>query len=427
MNATKHQVSPQVSVVIPAYNQAHYLDTAIQSVLGQNYRDFEIIVVDDGSTDHTAAVASQYGDTIRYIFQSNVGLAGARNTGILASEGKFIALLDSDDVWCPQYLETMMDVAISNPDAAVYYCGVNYIDADGSALPQQGTITPVPSAELYHLLLRYNPLIPSATILRRAIVVKTGLFDVRFRRLQDWELWIRLLRNGCTFAGYDGSLVLYRIHSSSLSTDGTGGLNAARMLVETHFGQDDGQWAMWQEDRRRAYGGFYRYCALIVALLRQDDWQLCGRYLRQALQVDPTLADDLSLYYELALGTQPPGYRGELNGLDLLEQKRKVELVLATIFALPLPTELAIVQQRSYATAYCALALLAHQMRQTEACRRWLLQAISYQPRLAFDNRIVKLLAQSLIGRTATVWLRQPYIKVRRLLRARGAKHVLVQ
>ena len=100
--------TPRVSVVIPAYNQAKYLGDAIQSVLSQTYRDFEIIVVDDGSTDDTPLVVSQLGGNLHYIRQTNQGLAGARNTGIRNAKGSYIALLDSDDIWLPEFLQKIL-------------------------------------------------------------------------------------------------------------------------------------------------------------------------------------------------------------------------------------------------------------------------------------------------------------------------------
>ena len=193
--------SPKVSVVIPACNQAGYLTESIQSVLSQTYNDYEIIVVDDGSTDDTRAVVERMGGGIRYVWQENQGLAGARNTGIRAARGEYVALLDSDDAWLPSFLASMMSLAKANPDAAVLYCGVIYMDQWGCYLPQSGRMRILPTHELYETLLRYNFLIPSTIVMNRSVVASAGFFDVAFRRLQDWELWIRLLKQGRTLRG----------------------------------------------------------------------------------------------------------------------------------------------------------------------------------------------------------------------------------
>ncbi|HEX9077055.1 MAG TPA: glycosyltransferase family A protein, partial [Anaerolineae bacterium] len=98
----------RVSVVIPSYNHARYLRDAIRSVIAQTYRDFEIIIVDDGSSDDTPQVVAGFGNAVRYIRQENRGLAGARNTGVRAARGAFIGLLDADDIWMPEYLASML-------------------------------------------------------------------------------------------------------------------------------------------------------------------------------------------------------------------------------------------------------------------------------------------------------------------------------
>lgn len=114
---------PRVSVVIPAFNQARFLPAAIESVLSQTYRDREVLVVDDGSTDETPEVIGRYGGAVRGIHQANTGLAAARNAGTRHAVGEFIALLASDDVWMPGFLEHMMSVAARHPDAGLVHAG----------------------------------------------------------------------------------------------------------------------------------------------------------------------------------------------------------------------------------------------------------------------------------------------------------------
>jgi glycosyltransferase involved in cell wall biosynthesis len=103
--------TPRVSVVIPNYNHTRFITGAIQSVLNQTYRSFEVIVVDDGSTDNSREVVASFGSQVRYIWQENQGLAGARNTGIRAARGQLIGLLDADDQWLPDFLEKMVALA----------------------------------------------------------------------------------------------------------------------------------------------------------------------------------------------------------------------------------------------------------------------------------------------------------------------------
>ena len=126
----------RISVIIPVYNQARYLENAIKSVLIQVFTDYELIVVDDGSTDNCREVVAQFGNRVGYIWQENQGLAAARNTGIEAACGDMIALLDSDDLWLPGFLEKMMQTVSLQPEAVVYCCRARCIDSDGRELPQ---------------------------------------------------------------------------------------------------------------------------------------------------------------------------------------------------------------------------------------------------------------------------------------------------
>src|SRR5450755_820624 len=133
-------VTPRVSVIVPAYNAAVYLPHAIDSVLAQTFVDWEIVVVDDGSTDHTQSVVESYrpalADKLQYIHQSNHGLPAARNTGIKAARGEFIALLDADDVWLPQRLERGVQVLDSDPEIGLVHARVARIDTKGMVIGQ---------------------------------------------------------------------------------------------------------------------------------------------------------------------------------------------------------------------------------------------------------------------------------------------------
>jgi glycosyltransferase involved in cell wall biosynthesis len=382
-----------VSVVIPAYNQAQYLAEAIDSVLGQAVSGMEIIVVDDGSTDETAAIAQQYGADVRYIYQENQGLAAARNTGIRAARGHYVALLDSDDLWKPNFISKMLALARKEPGMAVFYCGFDFIDDNGQQLPQTGSSHVVPPGQIYHVLLRSNFLAPSTILMRREAALEVGLFDPNFRRLQDWEMWLRLLRRGYHFQGIPNQLVYYRIHNRSLSTDPYSGQQAAMALAVKHFGEDDGQWQQWPADKRRMFGGVYRYHALTTSLIRGGDWAACARFLRRAFLIDPSLADDLDLFYELALGAQPIGQRGTKTGLDFARREADVRQLLTSIFSGE-KTASKSLQRKTIVTAWYALALVAYNFQSYHYSRHFLCQLWHYNP-LSF-----------LIRRVIVLWLR---------------------
>lgn len=388
-------LNPMVTVVIPAYNQAHYLPVALDSVMAQTYDAFDVVVVDDGSTDDTAAIAEQYGDAIRYIYQENQGLAAARNTGIRASQAPMVAFLDSDDAWEPTYLSQMMALATTKPDASVYYCGVRYMDGEGKPTPQLGNSHVVSPEKMHQTLLRTNFLVPSTILARKDALFAVDLFDPSFRRLQDWELWLRLTKTGHRIVGTPAKLVRYRIHDSSLSTNAEEGRRAVLALTRKHFGEENGQWHEASDEKRRAFGGAYRYCAL-TTLIREKSWSACIPYVRRALQIDPSLARDESFFYEMALGLQPFGYRGTSRFLNLTQNAREIHQLLKA--ACQTNTITKAVRRDAFGTAYFALGQVAYNTAQLALSRRFLTKALSFRPGLWKNRELTTKLLKSFLG-----------------------------
>lgn len=390
------QEDPAVTVIIPAYNQGHYLPIALESVVAQSYTSFEIVVVDDGSTDDTAAIAGQYGALVRYIYQENRGLAGARNTGIRAARAPLVAFLDSDDAWEPDYLRRMTSLADAHPDADVFYCGVHYVDADGKDTPQEGDNQVTPSDEMYQRLLRGNFLVPSTILARKEALCAAGLFDPAFRRLQDWELWLRMLAAGRRFVGNPKRLVRYRLHQSSLSTDPVRGQEAAYAIAEKQFGPDDGRYEEWPADKRRMYGGVYGY--FVLTTLRHGGYERGegARWLRKALQADPSLARDLDLFYEVALGRQPLGERGARFAGDL--QRREAELRALLEESLGHERRLRAVRREAFGTAYFALGLVSYNAGRKRAALRPLMRSIVFRPRLLLQGLLLRVTARAMMA-----------------------------
>lgn len=197
---------PTVSVILPTYNRAHLVVRAILSVLKQSYSDFELLVVDDGSTDQTQEVIARLHDSrIRYIrHEQNQGAAAARNTGIKASLGQYIAFQDSDDEWQPDKLAQQVEILSQSPaEIGVVYSSFWRIHGNRkriapSKMTKLASWLPFKSRKLdgdIHLsLLRGNFITPQATLVRKECFEKAGLFDERMPRFQDWELWLRIAK-----------------------------------------------------------------------------------------------------------------------------------------------------------------------------------------------------------------------------------------
>lgn len=186
-----------VSIVIPAYNYAKYLPDAIDSVLAQTYEPIELIVVDDGSTDGTPQVLAEYGNRIRTIRKSNAGLSAARNTGIQAARGEFIAFLDADDQWLPEKLQRQMELHALHPDAGCIGCGVELVDGNLNAIRQthQDDLLGTPEQRLRDVLLRREWVggSGSGVLVRRSVLDQVGLFDVTLTAAEDWDMWLRIV------------------------------------------------------------------------------------------------------------------------------------------------------------------------------------------------------------------------------------------
>ena len=210
---------PRVSVILTTYRRAHLVARALQSVLAQSYPDFEVIVVDDGSPDGTRDVIARFTDPrAHYIFQENRGLAGARNTGVRAARGAYIAFLDDDDEYLPTKLAQQVPALDEHPEYGVVYSDVYLCDAAGNRIRRVsdalGKGDP-PSGMILEALVHGNFLVSNAPLLRRECF-EVGLFDERLRMFEDWDFWLRLACE-TRFLYQPGAVACYRIHAAMMS------------------------------------------------------------------------------------------------------------------------------------------------------------------------------------------------------------------
>jgi len=211
--------TPTVSVIIPTYNRAHLVGRAIRSVLNQTFQDFEIIVVDDGSTDNTEEVVKGFNDPrIRYIrHEYNRGGSAARNTGIRAARGEYIAFLDSDDEWLPQKLERQVK-AFKDLDetTALVYTGLRFVDRKGALIREQ---QPRLKGYVFRELLRRNAIgTASSVLLRRESLLSVGLFNEALPSRQDLDLWVRIARRFKVFP-IPEILTIHYVHEQRITAN----------------------------------------------------------------------------------------------------------------------------------------------------------------------------------------------------------------
>jgi glycosyltransferase involved in cell wall biosynthesis len=186
----KIEIKPQVSVIIPTYNRGRVIKEAIDSVLAQDYTEFELIVVDDGSTDHTSDVLDSYRNVIKVLSQKNKGVSAARNRGIAEASGKFIAFLDSDDLWLPQKLSTQVEFFNKTPDALICQTEEVWIRKGLRVNPKKRHKKP--SGMIFKLSLELCLVSPSAVMIKRSLFDRVGEFDETLPACEDYDLWLRI-------------------------------------------------------------------------------------------------------------------------------------------------------------------------------------------------------------------------------------------
>ncbi|TET98119.1 MAG: glycosyltransferase [Candidatus Stahlbacteria bacterium] len=269
---------PKVSVIIPTYNRANMIEETIQSVLNQTFQDFEIIIVDDASTDDTERIIKNIDDDrIRYLrHERNKGGSAARNTGIMKARGKYIALFDSDDVWVKEKLERQIDV-IENSKLypGVVYSGVKYIDSNGR---WKGTVVPFFKGNIHSYLLEENIVLGggSTALIRKDCFDKAGLFDENFTSRHDLDLWIRIARK-YNFDYVKTPLVYIRIHKNRITEDLNMKINSRKLLFNKIYDE-------LKRDRRKIARYFYETGILY---LRVGNMAAGRRYLLKAFSTFP--------------------------------------------------------------------------------------------------------------------------------------------
>jgi glycosyltransferase involved in cell wall biosynthesis len=385
----------RVSIIIPTYNHGRYLAEAIHSVIAQTYHDFEIIVVDDGSTDETPQVIGSFGESVRAIRQDNKGLSGARNTGILAARGEFVGLLDADDRWTPNLLARMLPVLESDKTVGAVYCGWRYIGERGQLLPRININTVRPDQTLAKMSFS-NFLVPSGVVIRRSCFDRLGLFDTGVGACEDWDMWLRILSQ-YRMVGVPNALVEYRVHGENMSSDLERMENARRAIIVKHFGAEEGDPTAWPEVRRRAYGGLYILSASTFFQRGAKEQGL--RYVRRAFAAFPALTHDLDTFYMLACADQPTSAQGVFEYLDLNTSTKNIVDVLSAVFDdESVSYELEGLRGEAYGYAYLALGLLAYGARYMAKARQFFWMAIRSCPHLVFHPEVVSKIAKSFLS-----------------------------
>lgn len=277
-------MKPKVSVIIPAYNTEKYLADTVRSVLDQTYGDYEVIVVDDGSSDGTLGVARSFEPRIKTLAKPNGGPASARNLAIRNSQGDYIAFLDSDDLWMKDKLEEQVALLERNPTVGLVYSEA--LMFTGNSGEQRAGVKIGYTSDPSFSSLLFGDYIPNSTVvIRRACVDKVGLLNESREMVgvEDYEYWMRMAKH-FAMAGVPRPLAYYRIREGNLLGDGRDinkGLSLSIAAIREIERLYPGLWEECQVDREMLLAKLHVRAGF--AWKRKSDWKQCAIKFREAL------------------------------------------------------------------------------------------------------------------------------------------------
>jgi glycosyltransferase involved in cell wall biosynthesis len=275
---------PKVTVIIPAYNAMKYLPKTVESVLNQTLTDFEVLIINDGSSDGIVEWASQITDLrVRLISQENQGTAAARNTGIVESQGEYIAFLDADDIWEPTKLEKQAQCLDNNPLAGLVDAWTAFIDENGKLTGL--VMNHETEGDVYKEVVETcdsSVCCGSSPMIRRSCFDTLGLFD-RESYIEDVDMWIRIATR-YHYGVVKEPLVKYRMHPNNKSKDCESMLRGFRQLIEKIYSSLPTEILYL---RARSYGRLYIFLAW--RSIDTQDYQQAFHYSRQAFAMYPQL------------------------------------------------------------------------------------------------------------------------------------------
>lgn len=373
--------STVTTVIIPAYNQGHYLAQAIESVLAQTYDDFEIVVVDDGSTDDTAQIAQGFDDPrLRYVYQDNQGLSAARNTGIAHARGRYLTFLDSDDLFLPQKLALLAGRMDEETELGLVAGIAIPIDERGEPIGKPFDQNPPSDGRQ---LLLHNPLHVGSVLLRRTWQEKVGLFDQSLRSYEDWDMWLRLALAGCPMGWVDRPVSQYRFHTEQMTRDGSQMTTATFAVLDNLFARSDLP-SDWRDMRDLAYSRAYLRAA--AQAYRNADYTAGADHLLRATGLDPSLMQEGGepLAAHLAAWTELPKIGRPLAYLESIYDN--------------LPSKLQpLRRQKSQRLSALALRLAyrAYERGDMNQARHTVRHAIRHRPRCLANRGVLSILMRS--------------------------------
>ena len=380
---------PEVSVIMPAYNGAEFIREAIESVLAQSCSDWELIVVDDGSSDETAQIVLGFGARVELQQQAHRGPAAARNLGLLKAAGKYIAFLDADDKWHHQFLQHSVERLEADPSIGVVHGRWRYIDTSGAEVV--GTPALEAPAVNPSTLAQKNAFPIHVAVTRHECIRQVGLFDEALNGVEDWDLWLRLCLAGFRFEPVAAAIAYYRTNPHGLSQDMIKMSQITTALLDKLYARDDLPLEVARVKEKAYATNMLVHAAGLLA--KAQEMEGLGECI-QAFRRCSDLLRALDTYYIIACANQPRAFKGTGRALDLEASERRIAQLVTLMRTALGPPRLA------YALAYLTLARLAYAQRKMQRARKWMLEALTSDVQLLWHSDIGWLMGKSLLGST---------------------------
>lgn len=386
---------PLISIIMPVYNGGKFVRSGIDSVLEQTYAHWELIIVDDGSTDDSAQIIKQCRDPrVKYVYQANAGPLAARNHGLECAQGEYVIFLDCDDWWSRDALEVLLAAALKHPGAIVhgdwaYASSREHVGRVNSSLIQ----TPDP---LQTLVLR-NPFCIHAILTPIKLLRESGGFTRQMPTLEDWELWRNLAMRGGRFAHVPELVAYYYWHSGSRSKDALKRKTERLATLHRFWAREDAPAAV-RHLKGKSFGTAYiDFC---VAELSHDDEAAAWQEFDDALRHDPDTATSVDTYYRIAFSDQAASEHSRVHMIGALDEERAgkhIEGLIKHIQGLPDSTLNKKMRQQAVFAAYQAMGLANYHIRNHASARKWWRKALRVAPSRAGIPRQVFLYAKSML------------------------------
>lgn len=272
----------KVSIIIPAYNSMKFLPETLASVWQQTFTDFEVLIIDDGSLDDIKEWVSQIDDArLKLVCQANQGASAARNNGIRAARGEYIAFLDADDLWMPTKLETHVSYLDKNPDVGLVYSWTAITDAQGK--PTGRVMKPTDEGDILRKILVRNIVVCPSVVVRRCCFDEVGFFIDSLRFNEDWEMWIRIASQ-YHFAVIKETLVYYRQHANNTSKKWQSMQEGYKFVIEKTFESVPSELKYL---KNQSYGNANLILGWKAIQSQSQDWELAAHFRNKAISYYP--------------------------------------------------------------------------------------------------------------------------------------------